>query len=75
MSQIALLADALYREEVARAREMKPSDKLLEGPRSFERACQLMDAGISQQHPQLDAEGRRALLTSRLARLDALDRP
>ena len=39
MSFIVALADALYREEVARARRMAPGDKLLEGPRLFDRAC------------------------------------
>ena len=39
MPSIAALADVLYREEIVRARAMPPEDKLLEGPRLFERAC------------------------------------
>jgi hypothetical protein len=53
---------------------MAPEDKLLEGPRLFERACRLMDDGIRHEHPELDGRGVRALLATRLSRLDALDR-
>ncbi|OFW26262.1 MAG: hypothetical protein A3H97_23355 [Acidobacteria bacterium RIFCSPLOWO2_02_FULL_65_29] len=73
MSSIGPLADALYREEVARARAMDPGEKLLEGPRLFERACRLMADGIRHQHPELDDAGVRALLVERLARLHTLD--
>jgi len=67
------LADALYREEVARARAMDSADKLLEGPRLFERAKRVMLDGIRHQHPDLDDEGVQALLIARLNRLQALD--
>ena len=53
---------------------MTPADKLLEGPRLFERACRLMLDGIRHQHPELDEQGVQALLAARLRRLDALDR-
>lgn len=33
MSSIVALTDELCREEIARARAMRPEDKLLEGPR------------------------------------------
>jgi hypothetical protein len=74
MSSIVAFAGALYVEEIARARAMAPEDKLLEGPRLFERACRLMDDGIRHEHPELDGRGVRALLATRLSRLDALDR-
>ena len=74
MSSIARLADRLYAEEIARARAMDPADKLLEGPRLFDRACRLMADGIRQQHPELDADGVRALLVSRLDKLRAIER-
>lgn len=74
MSSTAELADALYREDVARARAMAPGDKLLEGPRLFDRACRLMAEGIRHQHPELDDQGVRSVLTARLARLDDLER-
>ncbi|HEY6360913.1 MAG TPA: hypothetical protein VIX63_07395 [Vicinamibacterales bacterium] len=73
-SSIAALAQALYVDEIARARAMAPGDKLLEGPRLFERACRLMADGIRHEHPELDDRGVRALLAARLSFLDALDR-
>lgn len=74
MSSIASLAEALYGDEVARARTMRPLDKLLEGPRLFDRACRLMAEGIRHQHPELDDDGVRALLSARLTRLRTLER-
>jgi hypothetical protein len=74
MDAIAALADALYREEVARARAMSPEDKLLEGPRLFERACRVMRDGIRHQHPDLDDEGVLAVLRERLDLASALER-
>jgi hypothetical protein len=74
MSSIVGLTDELYREEVARARVIQPEEKLLEGPRLFERACRVMADGIRHQHPELDEAGVRALLASRLARLRTIER-
>lgn len=74
MPSIASLAEVLYREEVARARAMSPEDKLLEGPRLFERACRLMRDGIRHQHPDLDDAGVQALLRERLDLVSALER-
>ena len=70
---IAALADVLYREEVVRARAMPPEDKLLEGPRLFERACRMMCDGIRYQHPDLDEAGVLAILCERLDRVSALE--
>jgi hypothetical protein len=67
-------SDALYREEVARARAMAPDEKLLEGPRLFERACGLMLDGLRHQHPELDEKTLRGLLVDRLEQLDDLER-
>jgi hypothetical protein len=67
-------ADSLYADEVARARAMAPADKLLEGPRLFERACRLMRDGIRHQHPAFSDEAVDVLLAARLARLDDLAR-
>jgi hypothetical protein len=53
---------------------MTPADKLLEGPRLFDRACRLMLDGIRHQHPDLDEQDAQVLLAARLRRLDALDR-
>jgi len=74
MSSIVALTDELYREEIARARAMRPEEKLLEGPRLFDRACRVMADGIRHQHPELDDAGVRALLAARLARLQAIER-
>ncbi len=74
MPSIAHLADVLYREEVARARAMSPEDKVLEGPRLFDRACRVMRDGIRHQHPDLDDAGVLALLRERLDRVSALER-
>jgi hypothetical protein len=73
MPSIAVLAAVLYREEIARARAMSPEDKLLEGPRLFDRACRLMGEGIRHQHPELDDAGVLALLRERLDRVGALE--
>lgn len=75
MSATKALADALYREEIERARAMNPVEKLLEGPRLFERARRVMIDGIRHQHPHLDDAGVLALLADRLRHLQALDRP
>jgi hypothetical protein len=75
MTEIANLADILYREEVARARAMSPEAKLLEGPRLFERACRIMIDGIRHQRPDLDETAIAALLLERLDRVAAIERP
>jgi len=54
---------------------MPPGDKLLEGPRLFERACRLMADGIRHQHPELDEDAVQSLLSARLARLHTLEHP
>lgn len=72
MWSIVALADELYREAIARARAMRPEDKLLEGPRLFERAWRVMADGIRHTHPELDEAGVRAFLADRLARLKAI---
>lgn len=74
MSNLAALADPLYREEVLRARATSPEDRLLEGPRLFDRAYRLMADGIRHRHPELDDVSVQALLVARLRLLDALDR-
>lgn len=68
------MADALYREEVARARAMTPEDKLLEGPRLFERSCRLMADGVRHRHPELDDHAVLAAVHALLNRLDVLQR-
>jgi hypothetical protein len=73
MESIPALANVLYLEEVARARAMSPEDRLLEGPRLFERACRLMAEGIRHQNPDVDDAGVLAVLRERLDRVAALE--
>jgi hypothetical protein len=73
MSSRSALAEVLYREEVARARAMEPGDKLLEGPRLFDRACRVMADGIRHRHPDLDEAGVRVRLEEQLRRVEAIE--
>ena len=73
MASLAVLADALYREEVARARAMSPAEKLLEGPRLFDRAYRLMADGVRHRNPDLDEGGVRAQVEANLDRLKTLE--
>ena len=75
MASLMVLADALYREEVARARAMQPAEKLLEGPRLFDRACRLMADGVRHRHPELDEHAVLAKVAEQLDRLKALETP
>lgn len=75
MASLRLLADALYREEVVRARAMSPGEKLLEGPRLFDRACRVMADGVRHRNPDLGDAAVRALVEAQLTRLKALETP
>jgi len=61
------LIDALYRDEILRARRMSPEDKLLAGVRLFDYACQITAAGIRNQFPGIDEERVHEILRQRLA--------
>ena len=75
MGPLTALTDVLYREEVARARAMAPGDKLLEGPRLFDRACRVMADGIRHRHPDLTKAEVLARVEAQLARVWSLDPP
>jgi hypothetical protein len=75
MAPLTALTDALYREEVARARAMDPGEKLLEGPRLFARACRVMADGIRHRHPDLTEAEVLARVEAQLARVRSLDTP
>jgi hypothetical protein len=60
------LTDALYREQVRRARAMTPEARLLEGVRLFDRVCQVMADGIRHEFPQADERQVREILLQRL---------
>ena len=72
-ASLTTVVETLYREEVARARSMSPEDKLLEGPRLFDRACRVMADGIRYRHPEFDDEAVLAQLSEQLSRLRALE--
>lgn len=67
------LIERLSAEEIARARTMTPEEKLLEGPRLFERACRVMADGIRHRHPRLDDEAVRVKVIAYLDRIDAIE--
>ncbi len=48
---IRKLADALYRERVLRARRTPPEERILEGPKLFDLACEFTRAGIRSEQP------------------------
>lgn len=67
------LLEQLSAEEIIRARTMPPEEKLLEGPRLFERACRVMADGIRHRHPELDEEAVRAKMIAYLERIEAME--
>jgi hypothetical protein len=67
------LIDELYRERVRRAREAPPEEKLLAGPRIFERSCRIIADGIRHQFPDADERRVREILTQRLALIRRLE--
>jgi hypothetical protein len=69
------LIDAIYREKVLRARKTPPEEKLLDGPRLFDRSCRIMMDGIRHQYPNADEAEVRRLLAQRLALLRRLEEP
>jgi hypothetical protein len=58
--------DDLYLEEVRRARDMSPEEKILAGPRLFGLAYELMLTGIRQQNPGCTEAEVAALARERL---------
>jgi hypothetical protein len=59
-------ADAFDREAVEAARAQRPVERLIDGLRLFERACEVMLAGIRHEYPGIDPDGAMALLRERL---------
>lgn len=70
----ARLAQALFDDDVARSRAMDPADKLLEGPRLFERTVRLVAAGVRHEHPHLTDDDVERLVLDRLALAERLQR-
>jgi hypothetical protein len=68
------LIEEIYRQRVLAARAMSPEDKLLAGPRLFDRVCRIMMDGIRGEHPQADDARVREILAERLALARRLER-
>src|SRR5262245_40319065 len=67
------LIDELYREQVLRARATPPEQKILDGPRLFEFACQIMTDGIRDENPGVDEHQVKEILAKRLDLLRRLE--
>lgn len=67
------LIEMLDAEEIDRAREQLPGDKLLAGPQLFDRVCMFMEAGIRHDFPDADQDRIERLLEERLAVAAALE--
>ena len=61
------LINDIYWEQVRRARAMSDTDKLLAGPRLFQRSCRIMCDGIRNEYPQASEEEVKKILRERLA--------
>ena len=64
--EFQLLADALYRERVLRARRTPPEERVLEGPRLFDYACTVTLAGLRSELPEASEPELRQALRRRL---------
>jgi hypothetical protein len=60
------LIDALYMDKIRLARETPSEEKLLDGPRLFDRSCRIMMEGIRDQFPDATDEEVRRILRERL---------
>jgi hypothetical protein len=62
------LIDAMYRERVLLARATPPAEKLLDGPRLFEKQCRVMVDIIREHFPDADEQQVQSILLARIAR-------
>lgn len=60
------LIDALYIDKIRLARETLPEEKLLDGPRLFDRSCRIMLEGIRDQFPEASDKEVQRILRDRL---------
>jgi hypothetical protein len=67
------LVRRLHAEEIERARAMTPADRLLEGPRLFDRACRIMADGIRHRYPGAGAEEVARRLRAQLDLIERLE--
>jgi hypothetical protein len=66
MSVPADLINDVFRAKVEQARRMTPEEKLLAGPRLFDRMCRVMRDGIRFQFPDASPEEVERILRERL---------
>jgi hypothetical protein len=66
-------AEDLYLEEILEAQRMTPEERLLEGPRLFDRACIFMLAGIRNENPGISEDEARRILDDQLDTLERLE--
>ncbi|HEX7447692.1 MAG TPA: hypothetical protein VF306_09115 [Pirellulales bacterium] len=62
----------IYWQKVKAARAMSPEDKLLAGPRLFERSLRIMADGIRSEYPDANEDRVQEILQERLALLRRL---
>lgn len=67
------LIDELFRCRVEAARAMWPEERLLAGPRLFDRSCRIMCDGIRDEYPHADEARVRRILAERLAPIRRLE--
>jgi hypothetical protein len=67
------MIETIDRERLARARTLGAADRLLEGPRLFDRACRVMRDGLRHEFPAATDERLDDLLRDRWALLDRLN--
>jgi len=68
------LIDEIERERIDRARRTPPEEKLLQGPRLFDRVCRIMRDGIRMQFPSASEDEVWRIFLDRLAIAEKLDR-
>jgi len=61
------LIAAIERDKVRAARAMRPEDKLLAGPRLFDRARRIMADGVRHEFPGLSEEQVWEIVSQRVA--------
>ena len=67
MEPTSELLDRLFLDKVEQARRMSDEEKLMAGPRLFDRVCRVMVDGIRDQFPDATEEQVQQILRDRLA--------
>jgi len=70
---IRALADDIFRDRVLRARQMPPDERIMDGPRLFDQACEIALSAIRGQHPEFTEDECQRELTRRIEIVRRLD--